>query len=122
RRHSAAARSRGRLQGRARQMPRPRRSASLHDAGRRLALVTARMSQQHLESYLWGAAIILRGLVDAGDYKQFIFPLVFFKRLSDVWDEDHAIALAESKGDADYATATANDRFVIPDGSHWNDV
>lgn len=84
--------------------------------------MTARMTQQQLESYLWGAAIILRGLVDAGDYKQFIFPLVFFKRLSDVWDEDHATALAESKGDAKYATATANDHFVIPDGSHWNDV
>lgn len=84
--------------------------------------MTKRMTQQQLESYLWGAAIILRGLVDAGDYKQFIFPQVFFKRLSDVWDEDHATALAESKGDADYATATANDRFVIPDGSHWNEV
>ena len=40
------------------------------------------MSQQELESYLWGAAKLLRGLIDAGDYKQFIFPLLFFKRLS----------------------------------------
>ena len=79
------------------------------------------MTQQELESYLWGAAIILRGLVDAGDYKQFVFPLLFYKRLSDVWDEDHATALAES-GDADYASATANDRFVIPEGAHWNEV
>src|SRR5688572_15125348 len=80
------------------------------------------MTQQQLESYLWGAAIVLRGLVDAGDYKQFIFPLIFFKRLSDVWDEDHATSLAESKGDADYAAATANDRFVIPEGAHWKEV
>ncbi|WP_437280192.1 class I SAM-dependent DNA methyltransferase [Sorangium sp. So ce375] len=80
------------------------------------------MTHQELESYLWGAAIILRGLVDAGDYKQFVFPLIFFKRLSDVWDEDYAAALTESKGDTTYATATADDRFVIPDGSHWNDV
>lgn len=84
--------------------------------------MTARMTQQELESYLWGAAVILRGLVDAGDYKQFVFPLIFFKRLSDVWDEDHAAALAESGGDAGYATATANDRFVIPEGAHWEDV
>ena len=84
--------------------------------------MTTRLTQQQLESYLWGAAIILRGLVDAGDYKQFIFPLVFFKRLSDVWDEDHATALAESKGDAGYATAAANDRFVVPDGAHWKNV
>ena len=74
-----------------------------------------------LEEFLWGAAIILRGLVDAGDYKQFVFPLLFFKRLSDVWDEDYAEALADS-GDQAYAAATANDRFVIPAGAHWKDV
>lgn len=79
------------------------------------------LSQSALESYLWGAAVLLRGLVDAGDYKQFVFPLLFYKRLSDVWDEDHAAALAES-GDAKYATATANDRFVIPPGANWSDV
>jgi type I restriction enzyme M protein len=78
------------------------------------------MTQQELESYLWGAAVILRGLVDAGDYKQFVFPLLFYKRLSDVWDEDYAVALAESKDPA-YAAATANDRFVIPEG-HWKEV
>jgi type I restriction enzyme M protein len=80
------------------------------------------LSQPALESYLWGAAVLLRGLVDAGDYKQFVFPLLFYKRLSDVWDEDHAAALAESGGDSDYALATANDRFVIPTGAHWSDV
>ena len=80
------------------------------------------LTQQALESYLWGAAIILRGLVDAGDYKQFVFPLLFYKRLSDVWDEDHAAALAESKGDEPYALASANDRLVIPAGSRWSDV
>ena len=53
------------------------------------------MSQQELESYLWGAAKLLRGLIDAGDYKQFVFPLLFFKRLSDVWDEEHRAALDE---------------------------
>ena len=80
-----------------------------------------RLPLQELESYLWGAATILRGLVEAGDYKQYVFPLLFFKRLSDVWDEEYAVALAET-GDVDYARATANDRFVIPDGAHWNDV
>lgn len=84
--------------------------------------MSTHMTQQELESYLWGAAVILRGLVDAGDYKQFVFPLIFFKRLSDVWDEDYATALADSKDDQAYATATANDRFVIPNGAHWNDV
>jgi type I restriction enzyme M protein len=86
-----------------------------------VAVVTVRLSQKELESYLWGAATLLRGLVDASDYKQYIFPLLFFKRLSDVWDEDFSKALAETK-DKDYATDTANDRFAIPDGAHWKDV
>ena len=55
------------------------------------------LSQQELESYLWGAATLLRGLIDAGDYKQFIFPLLFFKRLSDVWDEEYQTALDETE-------------------------
>ena len=83
--------------------------------------MTGHLSQRELESYLWGAATLLRGLVDASDYKQYIFPLMFFKRLSDVWDEDYQEALDET-GDEGYATATANDRFVIPEGAHWNDV
>lgn len=35
------------------------------------------MTQQELEKYLWGAATALRGTIDAGDYKQYIFPLLF---------------------------------------------
>jgi type I restriction enzyme M protein len=79
------------------------------------------LTQQELESYLWGAATLLRGLIDAGDYKQYVFPLLFFKRLSDVWDEDYQTAFDETQ-DASYARATADDRFAIPDGSHWSDV
>jgi type I restriction enzyme M protein len=61
----------------------------------------SRITQTQLESYLWGAATLLRGVIDAGDYEQFIFPLLFFKRLSDVYDEEIEQALAESQGDAD---------------------
>lgn len=80
-----------------------------------------RMRQQELEAYLWGAAKLLRGLIDAGDYKQYVFPFLFFKRLSDVWDEEYQAALNET-GDQAYARATADDRFSIPDGAHWSDV
>ncbi|MBE9086017.1 SAM-dependent DNA methyltransferase [Tolypothrix sp. LEGE 11397] len=86
-----------------------------------MAGVNEQITQQAIESYLWGAATILRGLVDAGDYKQYVFPLLFYKRLSDVWDEEFAKALADTS-DANYARDTANDRFIIPDGSHWKDV
>ena len=63
----------------------------------------------------------MRGLIDAGDYKQYIFPLLFYKRLCDVFDEEYQQALAESKGDQDYASLIEH-RFKIPEGAHWNDV
>lgn len=80
-----------------------------------------RMAQKELESYLWGAATLLRGLIDASDYKQYVFPLLFFKRLCDVWQEDYDAAFEETE-DEGYAIATANDRFVIPDGAHWSEA
>ncbi len=80
------------------------------------------MTQQELEKYLWGAATYLRGTIDAGDYKQYIFPLLFFKRISDVYDEEYELALKESDGDLEYAKFEENHRFQIPDGSHWKDV
>lgn len=84
--------------------------------------MSKRITQQELESYLWGAAVLLRGLIDAGDYKQFIFPLLFFKRISDVWDEEYQTALQESDGDLSYAEFAENHRFQIPAGAHWRDV
>lgn len=83
---------------------------------------TKRITQHALESYLWGAAVLLRGLIDAGDYKQFIFPLLFYKRVSDVWEEEYQAALASSHGDLSYAQFAENHRFQIPEGAYWNDV
>lgn len=80
------------------------------------------ISTQQLESYLWGAATLLRGTIDAGDYKQFIFPLLFFKRLCDVFDEETQVALKESGGDAEFAGYPENHRFQIPSEAHWAEV
>lgn len=82
----------------------------------------ARITQTQLESYLWGAATLLRGTIDAGEYKSFIFPLLFLKRLSDVYDEEYDAALSESGGDASYAALPELHRFQIPDGCHWADL
>ena len=79
------------------------------------------MTQQKLESYLWGAANLLRGVIDPGDYKSIIFPLMFFKRLSDVYDEEYEDAL-QTYGDEESARFSENHMFQIPDGSHWRDV
>ena len=84
--------------------------------------MSKRISQQQLESYLWGAATLLRGTIDAGDYKQFIFPLLFFKRLCDVFDEETKLALKESGGDAEFAAYPENHRFQVPQQAHWFEV
>lgn len=83
---------------------------------------TTRITQSELENYLWGAATLLRGTIDAGEYKSFIFPLLFLKRLSDVYDEEFAEALADSDGDEAYAALPEQHRFQIPSGAHWNEV
>jgi type I restriction enzyme M protein len=75
-----------------------------------------------LSSYLWQAACILRGPVDAADFKTYIFPLLFFKRISDVYDEEYAAASKESPDDPEYAQFPENHRFQIPEGCHWQDV
>lgn len=80
------------------------------------------MTQKQLEVYLWGAANILRGMIDAADFKQYIFPLLFFKRISDVWDEEFEAAMEESGGDITYAEFRENHWFDIPKGCHWNDI
>ena len=80
------------------------------------------MNISDLEQYLSKAAWILKGPIDASDFKAYIFPLLFFKRISDVYDEEVQAALVESKGDADYATMPEMHRFEIPQGCHWNDV
>ena len=75
-----------------------------------------------LELHLWEAANILRGLVDATDFKTNIFPLLFSKRISDVHDEEYQAALAESGGNEKYARFLQNYRFQFPQECHWNDV
>ncbi len=80
------------------------------------------ISLPRLESHLWESANILRGPVDAADFKTYIFPLLFFKRVSDVYDEEFQQALDESEGDREYAAFPENHRFQVPEGCHWRDV
>lgn len=82
----------------------------------------SRIAVDELESYLWGSATLLRGHIDAGDYKQYIFPLLFYKRICDVYDEELNAALFESDGDMDYAKIADNHRFQVPDDAHWKTV
>ena len=81
-----------------------------------------KLTLSQLEQYLSKAAWILKGPVDAADFKVYIFPLLFFKRISDVYDEEYQEAIAESEGDKEYAKNAEFHRFIIPDGCHWNDI
>jgi type I restriction enzyme M protein len=57
--------------------------------------------------------VLLRGTIDTGDYEQFIFPLLFYKRLCDVFDEETQTALAQSGGDAEPALPDITNRRYL---------
>ncbi|RVI43998.1 type I restriction-modification system subunit M [Sinorhizobium meliloti] len=79
------------------------------------------LSLSQLENHLWRAADILRGSIDSGDYKHYIFGLLFFKRLSDVWEEEYEERLSRYH-DAELAADPDEHRFDIPKGHFWKDV
>ena len=83
--------------------------------------MSKRIPLEYLKNYLWDSAVLLRTHIDAGSYKQYIFPLLFFKRISDVYDEENATALKEY-GDEDALNFPENHRFALPTGFHWRDV
>jgi len=75
-----------------------------------------------LKGRLWGCANVLRGsAVDRGDWKGFILPLLFFKRICDVWDEEEAETV-EAFGPGGAARFAETHRFTVPEGCHWRDV
>ncbi len=80
------------------------------------------VSQQEIEAWLWESANILRGPVDPANLRDFVFPLLFLKRLSDTWDEEQAKAVAEFGGDVVDEIAADFHTFTIPEGCHWADV
>lgn len=80
------------------------------------------ISLSELESWLFEAANILRGPIDAADFKTYIFPLLFLKRICDVYDEEYDAALKEAHGNIEEAEYRENFRYVIPKGCHWNTI
>lgn len=74
-----------------------------------------------LEAHLWHAAHIITGPIDASDYKTYIFPILFFKRICDVYDEEFEEVLSKV-GSAELARENTFHRIQVPPGSHWGDV
>jgi type I restriction enzyme M protein len=79
-------------------------------------------TSQKLFQHLFGACNILRGPINQDEYKSYVTPILFFKRLSDVYDEETTKALEESGGDEEYAAFRENHVFEIPAGCHWKNV
>lgn len=77
----------------------------------------SRIGKKELESYLWDAAVILRGHMGAAEYKQYIFPLLFWKRICDTWDEEQERAIAEVGADF-----PESHRIQVPEAAHWRIV
>jgi len=80
-----------------------------------------KMNLSQLKQFLWKSADILRGKIDSSDYKKYIFGLLFYKRISDVWDEEYAKVLAEF-GDTELARADYNHRFQVPKDCRWENL
>lgn len=85
-------------------------------------LLPEETTSKKLFNHLFEACNILRGPINQDEYKSYVTPILFFKRISDVYDEEYEEALNESGGDKEYAEAEEMHSFVIPDGCHWEDV
>lgn len=81
----------------------------------------SKLTLPQLESFLWKSADILRGKIDSSDYKKYIFGLLFYKRMSDVWDEEYEAVMREYN-DKTIARADYNHRFQVPADCRWNAV
>ena len=81
-----------------------------------------RIELSELETFLYASADILRGYVEASDYKSYVFPLLFFKRVCDVYDEETANAIEQYGEDGAKFMGASIHRFIVPDGHHWKNV
>ncbi len=80
------------------------------------------LEKQQLFSHLYEACNILRGPINQDEFKDYVTPILFFKRISDVYDEETQAALERSGGDEEYAAFDENHSFIIPEGCHWQDL
>lgn len=80
------------------------------------------MHFKQLFYHLFEACNILRGPINQDEFKDYVTPILFFKRISDVYDEETQAALERSGGDEEYAAFDENHSFIIPEGCHWQDL
>ena len=84
--------------------------------------MSQRIELGELETFLYASADILRGYVEASDYKSYVFPLLFFKRVCDVYDEETTNAIEQYGEDGAKFMGASIHRFIVPEGYHWKNV
>ncbi|WP_197025400.1 type I restriction-modification system subunit M [Nocardioides sp. URHA0032] len=84
--------------------------------------IPVKLTQQELESRLWGAANALRGPVDPADFKTYVFPMLFWKWISDTWLHEHHEAVSKWGDNLDDEIEADFHRFAVPDQCLWSDV
>jgi type I restriction enzyme M protein len=83
---------------------------------------TVQTTLQELESRLWDSANALRGPIDPADFKNYVFPMLFWKWISDTWEYEHRLAVAEFGDELNSDIEADYHRFVMPAGTLWRDV
>jgi type I restriction enzyme M protein len=86
------------------------------------AATQAKVALSDLERRLWDAANALRGPVDPADFKNYVFPMLFWKWVSDNWEWEHSKAIADFGSEVEPEVESDYHRFALPEGTHWRDV
>jgi len=94
-------------------VPRNRTSSNASHSG---------LTLPELERRLWNAANALRGPVDPADFKAYVFPMLFWKWISDTWAWEHTLAVKEFGDDLNDEVEADYHRFAVPDGTRWSQV